>query len=348
MKEYLPEPTSYVFVVAEHQIAQSEQPGDVRVMSLDFEKLQLTPNLTNLLFSLYTGTQKKVPEFPKVDRMMCVTSAFPLQRPSTHLCTAFELIDFFRTTDRDSFYIKAEGAIGNAVWRLDRTGENEWHMDHIFEERDSMNPVAIASFFHNYSPCKDEKRFLVEETIPIPRTSDGHTWEVRALVVDGHTSLTPEVLAMKKGNPALAVNTVARGGTWHVHDDMRDQLAGVFRSCMDGDQMHIRVAVETFLDEVCRLAWAVRDVTDVECLERARAHLPSIPEDARRDIFSSSSFCVDITGAWNNASRSMKPMIIEAQHEMKPAGSINDILLPIVRAITARKYEKLRQYVGGV
>lgn len=152
-------------------------------------------------------------------------------------------------------------------------------------------------------------RYLVEAQIPIAPTESGETWEIRFIApFEG-------LHHAKIGLFGSHVNNLSRGGRIQ---ESAETIASVLRAKENGrpaDEIQAHALV--FLQQGAAVAReALQVVHDIE--DRIALH---IAPQALMPYFRGTFLLVDITGAWDAESGTLKPIIVECQ----PGGSLAGI-----------------------
>jgi len=152
--------------------------------------------------------------------------------------------------------------------------------------------------------------FIAEEAIPIARTQQGRTWEMRFLP-------PLDVSYCKVGGENNVVNNIAQGGQVQQASDVLQDVLKVKNP--DATPEKLSADVENFIKTASQLATQVKGLTDNFQMELAKAILKpdDLKEPAKYDeliktCFSGTFLCVDITAVWDEKDK-LVPQIIEAQ-----------------------------------
>lgn len=254
----------------------------------------------------------------------------------------------------DSIYLKRDSsAHGYHVTRITK-GQDGYIID------DGVSTTRVRNLDEFALPSPEPGRpfeplWIAEEAIPIAKTSEDRTWELRFLTP---FRMTPEEVSppgkfqilfpspfgenaayAKVGKSDKLVNNIGQGG-----DRARsiDILINVFQTrnpSMSTEEA--RIKSQAFLEEGYRIAALVKSLADT--MQVAIAKQIVKPEDLKdatkyeeviRTAFSGTFFCTDITGVWDDSSN-LLPVIIEAQ----PHAGIPDFL---TKALYPKCHEGIR------
>jgi hypothetical protein len=216
-------------------------------------------------------------------------------------------------------YLKRDkSAKGDQVLRITKTDDG-----YAVKGPDSEVVVPTLDEFSLPTPKgMDGTSWIAEEEIPIARTEDGNTWEVRFLQPSS-TNFA------KVGNADNHVNNVAKGGT--AASSYQTVLSVIRANAPGIDSADAAEKASQFLREGRSLAGQVKAITDRLQVELAKQIVT--PDDMKdpdqydavmQGAFSGNFYCVDITGVWNTETNTLDPMIIEAQ----PEAGLPDHMVP--------------------
>jgi hypothetical protein len=212
--------------------------------------------------------------------------------------------------DRSAIYLKANlGFRGESVVRLARCDDG-------IAVTDAAGKTRVFPRLEYYRPHGGDHPsmnvFIAEAEIPIARTHEGGTWEVRMLPPFGS-----ECTYAKLGKAGSIVNNTAQGGRRIGAERGLQSVIRAQYPQAEPREMEERAA--QFLADAAGLAARVKNLTDELQIQVARAVVqpgdlkPSADyESTMRYCFSGNFLCVDITGAWNQHG-DLTPVIIEAQ-----------------------------------
>jgi hypothetical protein len=205
-------------------------------------------------------------------------------------------------------YIKMDGMFrGENVYRISRAADGLRVECPFGRSYTTDSPAGI-----DLGGDGRKKTFIAESEIPIARTVDGRTWELRMIPVG-----TDVFACGKLGKEGSHVNNIARGGSFAMCATI---ISDVERTRGQGDWRAALPFSSQFFDAASGLALHVKGITDAIQLEIAR--LVVRPEDLRdpaaydtimERAFSGTFFVVDITGVWDERRERLIPIVVEAQ-----------------------------------
>ncbi|MBA3723479.1 MAG: hypothetical protein H0W89_01115 [Candidatus Levybacteria bacterium] len=238
--------------------------------------------------------------------------------------------------DTGAVYLKQDkSAKANRVIRIAKAEEGYTIQDLSGEETvPSLQTFSVptSDAFTDYSIP-----WTAEEQISVARTNNGESWEVRLL-----PPFKMQYPFAKVGNADAHVNNIAQGGS--VHDALsivQNAILAKDPNMSVGEAQH---KARAFLQEGYDIATDVKALTDAMHITLAKKIIR--PEDVKdpdqydnvmRDAFGGTFYCVDVTGVWDEETKSLKPMIIEAQAEAGMPDTMMRDLYPMVIEETKRK-----------
>lgn len=253
----------------------------------------------------------------------------------------------------DSVYLKRdESAHGYHVIRITK-GTDGYIVD------DGVKVTTVHSLDEFTLPAPETGRpyaplWIAEEAIPIAKTSDDRTWEVRFVppfrmtldeVNDPESiwkrpSPYGEIAAYTKvGKSDKHVNNIGQGGDRAKSIDVLINVFQTRNPSMTREDAQNKA--QAFLEESYRIATSVKSLADTMQVAIAKQIIkpedlqdPTKYDEVMQTAFSGTFFCTDITGVWDDIGN-LSPVIIEAQ----PHAGIPDLL---TKALYPKCHEAIR------
>lgn len=234
--------------------------------------------------------------------------------------------------DAETVYLKQDkSAKGNRVFRVTKVDEG-YHVKGA--EQDQIVPALQAITLPPPERTKHAS-WIAEEEIPIARTMDGNTWEVRFL--------PPFAQGFAKvGDTNRHINNIAKGGALGKAFDTVH--SAILANSPDIDPADARAKAQEFLQKGYDLSRHVKAVSDGIQVGLAKRIVtvddlkdPAQYDAVMQDAFGGNFLCVDITGVWDSRAGTLEPVIIEAQPESGMPPSITRELYPKCKDAINRK-----------
>lgn len=278
---------------------------------------------SNLLFSLSVNPatlQRSEVTVHKPDQMNWITKHLPQHRPPTRLTDGFQIEKVIAEVGEDGpVYVKGDAEAAHQVWRVEPQLDQRWAVTHAFSEHTNLSAMDLwRVLFANGGAGYNKK--IVEAEIPIARTPEGRTWEMRFCPTERGPASARDFSCMKVALDGSHVNNIRRGGEWKEGVECRELLERIISHACPVKDLQARVKAEEFLTQSEELASTVKLCMDGAFLTMARSIVDpsSFREPGQygflmRDCFASTAFCSDITGRWDIHRQALVPMIVECQ-----------------------------------
>lgn len=220
-----------------------------------------------------------------------------------------------------AIYIKRnQGSRGEDIMKISK-GDNNGYIVEGAKYSCKTSLASLSDLDLPLGPSAKETEYIVEAEIPIAKTSNGSTWEIR------HIPPLDDTYA-KVSQPGDMLNSISRGG---LRQNTIATLVDVIKTHYpELTEDEISQQAIDFITRSKALAAQIKELNDQMQIRIAKGLIkpedlkdPQMYEEVMGKCFSGTFYVSDITGVWDERGK-LQPVIIEAQASASLPGENGD------------------------